>query len=247
MPTIAYMSLLSDSENIETLQGPDLQGKALWDYYKKGKNALYMYTSYGPKEKMPLQAFFADPESNELEYIALNLCKAPVLDIGAGAGRFSLALQEQNKEVTALEYSALSCTLMQERGVQSVVNADFWTHQGKYSTLLLMMNGIGLVQYVEHLPQFFEKLKSLLLPGGAIILDSSNISYLYDDEFPKPVDGYYGELQYAYEYEGVKGNSFNWLFLDWETLQAEAKKSGLKAELIYGPVSHQYLAALTVV
>jgi hypothetical protein len=135
---------------------------------------------------------------------------------------------------------------MRKRGVQTVFQESFWDHQGYYDTLLLMMNGIGLAGTLSGVQLFLAKLKSLLKPGGQVLLDSSDLNYLYDSDFPKPTDKYFGEVEYCYEYRGTRAKPFNWLFLDWEALQKEAKKAGLAARLLKGPIENLFLVQLEV-
>jgi len=88
---------------------------------------------------------------------------------------------------------------MNERGVKSILNEDiFALESGKYDTLLLLMNGIGLVGTLQRLETFLNHVKKLLAHDGQILLDSSYIMYLYED-IPMPLCNYYGELKYKYE------------------------------------------------
>ena len=59
----------------------------------------------------------------ELEWIALQHCRGRILDIGAGAGSHSLALQQLGQEVTALEISPLAAGIIKARGVSQVLCA----------------------------------------------------------------------------------------------------------------------------
>ena len=82
-----------------------------------------------------------------------------------------------------------------------------------YDTLLLSINRISIAGPLDQLPDFFRKYKSLLKDGGEIILDSSDISYLYSDGLAKPRH-YYGEIRYCYEYDHEQGDWFDWLYID---------------------------------
>ncbi|WP_017731379.1 class I SAM-dependent methyltransferase [Nafulsella turpanensis] len=231
-----------------TTEYPDVQGKALLDYYLgKEKVRLKLHTSYGPPEKMPVEVFFREKEDfSKLERMALRECRGKVLDIGAGAGSFALELQEQGLEVCAMEVSPLSCHIMQQRRVGWVEEQDIWQYGGqRFDTLLLMMNGLGLAGTLDRLPTFMQKLKSLLLPGGQIICDSSDITYLYLGLL-KPEGRYYGEIDYQYEYEGLQGQKFSWLYVDEHTLTISLAPLGLKVEVLYKNRTDQYLARITV-
>ena len=236
--------------NLPAPMAADVQGQALMDFWlKKGKKInLKLHTSYGPPERMPVEVFFRDPRTySELERQALSHCKGRVLEVGAGAGAFPLVLQEKGLAVTALENSPLSCEVMRLRGVKEVLLGDLWELEGvQYDTLLLMMNGLGLAGTLPELPGLLEQLRGLLAPGGQILFDSSDISYLYDEEqVPIPQDRYWGEITYQYEYKGERGEEFSWLYLDLEIMQVIARDMGFQFQLLYGPDHDQYLGRLT--
>ena len=224
----------------------DIQGRALLDYFLgKEEVPLVLHTSYGPPEPMPVEVFFRDLEDfSRLEKLALQYCKGKVLDVGAGAGSFALELQEKGLSVTALEISSLSCEIMRQRGVERVEEGDLWHYDKEnFDTLLIMMNGIGLAGTLSRLPDFLKKLKELLLPGGQIICDSSDISYLYKGG-RKPKDRYFGEIDYCYEYEEEKGEPFPWLYVDRATFSKMCQLVGLQSEVLYKNRFDQYLARI---
>ena len=226
----------------------DVHGKALLDLFLgKEEVELILHTSYGPPEEMPVEVFFRDKDDfTKLEKFALRHCRGSVLDVGAGAGSFSLELQEKGLEVTALEVSPLCCQIMYQRGVQTVVEGNFWDFNlDTYDTILLMMNGIGLAGEVAELPAFLLKFKELLRPGGQIICDSSDISYLYAGT-EKPADWYYGEIRYCYEYEGKKGDWFGWLYADPVLLSEVCKSLGMQMTILYKDQNDQFLAKITL-
>ena len=88
--------------------------------------------------------------------------------MGAGSGCHSLVLQEKGIDVTAIDISPLSVETMKERGVKKVMEQDFFTLEGQYDTILMLMNGIGIVGTLERLPKFFRQLDNILAPGGLI-------------------------------------------------------------------------------
>jgi SAM-dependent methyltransferase len=196
-----------------------------------------------PREEMPVKIYFRSmDEMPELEWVALQHCRGRILDIGAGAGSHSLALQQLGQEVTALEISPLSAGIIKERGVRQVRCQDFFGLDGKekYDTLLLMMNGIGLAGTLEGLRAFLRKARALLRPGGTLVFDSSDISYLYEGN-PPPAPGYYGELLYQYEYQRQLSDPFHWLFVDRHTLARIAAAEGWQMELLFEDKQDQYL------
>lgn len=211
-----------------------------------GSEELAIETSYGTIETMPLEVFFRqENELTELENRALEICNGHILDVGAGIGAISLLLQARKKQVTALEISPELVSMMNGIGVEEAIQGDIMSFsRKKFDTLLMLMNGIGLVANVEGLEVFLQRAGSLLNRDGQLLFDSSDISYLYEDMAP-PSDKYMGELSYRYLYKGLKGEWFKWLYIDQDLLIEKAKVYGWNTEILFTDEYGQYLAKLT--
>jgi SAM-dependent methyltransferase len=224
---------------------PDPYGRALYDYFLHGQaDTLWLHTSYGETEEMPVDWFYREEvDLPRLERLALSCCRGRVLDIGAGVGSHALMLQEAGLPVEALESSAWCARIMRERGVENVVGLSYRDYRARgFDTLLMLMNGIGIVGSLDGLRDFLKMAHSWLNPGGRIILDSSDIAYLYED-LVRP-SHYYGQLSYCYAYRSVKGEWFDWLYVDFNTLAVLAQSCGWRAEQLAAEDTDQYLAVL---
>lgn len=231
----------------------DLLGKALMDYYKnQSGDSLRSHSSLETIEEVPASYFFRPFEQMpHLEQEALRQCRGSVLDIGCGAGSHCLCLQKEGLTCTGLDNSSLGIEIALQRGVQAAICSDIMKFRsGKFDTLLLMMNGVGIAGTLEGLPAFLKHLKSLLQPKGQILLDSSDLIYMFeaDDDGGVWVPGdveYYGEVNYRWEYKGEFGPTFPWLFVDLQNLRTQAVSVGLEVELIQKGSHFDYLARLT--
>ena len=71
------------------------------------------------------------------------------------------------------------------------------------------MNGSGIIGKLENLPAFFHRLKEVLARDGQLLLDSSDLSYLFEDEDGNldiaPEDDYFGEIDFRMQYKSIKG------------------------------------------
>src|SRR2546430_876409 len=142
----------------------DVLGTAISDFYfDRAPAKLWVYDTLGPRVEMDVSVYFRDwPKMPELEKIALQECGTNVLDIGAGAGSHALELQERGKDVIALDISSLNVEVMKVRGVKKAIAADIFSFsKGRHDTLLLLMNGIGLVGKVDGLRRFLQYAKQL--------------------------------------------------------------------------------------
>jgi SAM-dependent methyltransferase len=228
------------------LYAMDIYGMALADFYKNGETSpLWLHNSYDEPEEMPIEVFFREyEEMPELELHALNQCKGKILDVGAGVGSHALLLQERGLDVTAIDICEAAVHIMKQRGVKKAVVQDIFSVDEKYDTLLFLMNGIGLTGTLPGFANFLTQAETLIYPGGQLLFDSSDISYLYQ-ELPKPKHCYFGEVSYCYEYKAEKGNWFNWLYLDQTILTHIANQQGWNCEIISDEGEDQYLARLT--
>ena len=185
-----------------------------------------------------------------LEQQALQMARGRVLDVGCGAGSHALYLQnERGLEVTAIDLSAKAIEVCQLRGIRSARVQNVLDTSEKYDTLLLLMNGAGMCGRLKKMPAFFAHLKTLLNEGGQILTDSSDIIYMFDQNpdgsYDVPLYGdYYGELEYTVKYKGKREKPFNWLYVDYNTLQNVAHAVGLQCELVAQGEHYDYLARL---
>ena len=164
----------------------DLMGRAIWDYfYQENPEDLQTETSISELDDLPVSYLFRNyKEMNALEKKALDLSFGKVLDVGAGAGSHSLYLQnKRNLDVAALDISPKSIEICKARGVKNAVCEDFLKFSNdKFDTILLLMNGTGIFQSLKNLDQYLQKLKNLISENGQILLDSTDILYMYDQD-----------------------------------------------------------------
>ena len=230
----------------------DPMGQAIADYHATGKaSRLRVFSPMFDEDEIPVATLFRTrDEMPSIEQEALKLASGHILDVGAGAGCHTLALQAMEKRVTSIDISPLAVATMRERGVKDVREQDFFTLDGpQFDTILMLMNGIGIVGTISRLPAFFMQVDHLLAPGGQLLCDSSDICYIFEDEDGiidlTGVEGYYGELSYQMQYKSIKGEPFPWLFIDAETLREQATAHGFHCDILVRGPHYDYLARLT--
>lgn len=228
-------------------------GEAIQDYFEKGNApALVVNSNYTEGEEITASWFFrTENEMPVIERAALKRCYGKVLDIGAAAGCHALVLQKKGFEVTALEKSEKAANVMKQRGIQQVVCIDIYQFSNKqFDTILLLMNGAGIGETIAGLEKLLIHLKSLLAENGQILIDSTDIKYLFEEEdgsywVDLTKEAYYGEMEYEVKYKKSVAK-FNWLFIDFKNLKNIAAKCGLKSQLIKKGEHHDYLALLRI-
>ena len=181
-----------------------------------------------------------------LERKALSLCAGSILDVGAGSGCHSLYLQQRHKRVDALDVSPGCIAVMKKRKIKHTVHNNLFCLEAEpYDTILMLMNGIGICGSVDGLNLFFQYIRGLLAPGGRILADSTDLADLYNpDQYALPEDRYYGETQFTMSYKAIDGDPFDWLYIDFHTLETCAAFHGFACEKIMADSSHRFLARL---
>tara|TARA_R110001592_G_scaffold156791_3_gene387459 strand:- start:1449 stop:2162 length:714 start_codon:yes stop_codon:yes gene_type:complete len=231
----------------------DILGNALLDYQLgKYSEDITTYSSLDEEDQLPLPYMFRTfKDMPKLEQKALKICQGEILDVGCGAGSHSLYLQNKGLSVTSLDSSSGAIEVSKLRGLKNPINENLLNFEGKtYDTILILMNGVGLAGTLNGLEKFFAKLKSLLKTDGQILLDSSDIIYMFENDedggywIPEDVT-YYGEISFSMEYKNKKSESFPWLYVDYNTLQRAANYSNLDCELVMEGEHFDYLARLT--
>ena len=231
----------------------DPMGAAIYDFHKTGNaDTLIVRSSMFEDDEIPVEDLFRSFEGMpSLEQYALELAEGRILDVGAGSGCHSLALQKMGKTAFAIDISPLSVMVMKERGVDArQVNLYDPAFTDKFDTVLMLMNGTGIIGNLDNIGNFFSRLKQILKPGGCLLIDSSDLRYLFEEEdgsiMINLADEYYGQVDFQMQYKEDLGDTFDWLYLDFNTLAYYAEENGFKAEVIAEGEYYDYLAKLTV-
>lgn len=230
----------------------DLFGQAILDYQQGNYTEdIKTETTISEEDVLPLPYLFRSfTEMPKLEQKALQLAKGKVLEVGCGAGSHGLYLQnERGLEVHSVDISPKAIEVCKLRGLKNTYVADIMKFEGKFDTILLLMNGAGMCGRLNRMGDFLSKIKSLLAPDGQILTDSSDIIYMFDQNPDGTYDvplyfDYYGEVEYLVKYKGDKEKPFPWLYVDYNTLQNAAISVGLKCELIAEGKHYDYLARM---
>ncbi len=226
----------------------DPMGQAITDFFNNKKaDTLWVDSDITERDNIPVDYLFRlYNKMPKIEKQALKLCKGSVLDIGAAAGAHSYWLNKKGYNVTAIDVSGLAVKTMKKRGLPNVKCSNFFNMPAtqKFDTLLLLMNGIGIAGSISGLQKFFKKCNDIITPNGQILLDSSDISYMFDDADKNHINKYYGEVEYTMRYNKIVSDKFGWLFIDFKTLKKEAHINGFDCVKIINGTHFDYLARL---
>ena len=230
-------------------------GMALRDY-AQGETSAEMILERDDelRESLPASVFFRSPsEFSLLENAALDLCMGRVLDIGAGAGIHTLALQERGFSVKAIDISPEAVAVMSERGVKKAECIDIFDYQtDSFDTLLLLGHGIGMAGDLMGVDRFLTKARTIINPNGQLLLHSLDVTYTQDPihkayhEINIRAYRYIGEIRLRILYRGHTGAQYSWIQLDPDVLKGHAKATGWDTNIIMQEEDGNYLAKLTL-
>lgn len=228
----------------------DVFGRAILDYQLGNYTEdIITSTSISDEDILPISYLFRDfNEMPILEQKALEMATGSILDIGCGAGSHSLYLEEKGLKVKSIDISEGAIETCNLRGLKNAHRLNVYDETQTFDTLLLLMNGSGIFESLEQAPQQLHKLAKLLNEGGQILIDSSDIKYMYEDDdggfWVDANSNYYGELVYHVSYKG-ETNSFSWMYIDFENLKTACLMAGLNCELILEGNHFDFLARIT--
>ncbi len=230
----------------------DPLGQALKDYHTHGTAPdILVKSDLGDDDSYDIAYYFrSEAELPPWEKVALDHCKGRILDIGAGTGCHALILQERGMKVLAMDVSPGAVEVMQQRGVKDVRLGDvFSLSDEKFETLLMLMNGLGIVGDFAGLDYFLEFSRTLLNPGGQILVDSSDISYLLESDTylidSIPHEGKFGEVQFQMIYRDTSSDVFPWLYADFPTLRNYAQRHGYTCQVLAEGGHYEYVARIS--
>lgn len=122
--------------------------------------------------------YLAGPEDwQPYDHRAVARVRGATLDVGVGAGRIALLLQERGMAVTGLDTSAGALAVCRRRGVRDLVHGTVDEHVAdgpRYDTFLLLGNNLGLLEGRERAPAFLAALAALARPGAQVIAQGTD-------------------------------------------------------------------------
>lgn len=224
-------------------------GQALLDYFINGSaDDITVESDVLDDDIIPVNYLFRkESELPELERIALSLCSGKVLDVGACSGAHSHILQKRKLDVECIDLSEGAIEVLIKRGL-SARRIDFFELKDEsYDTLLFLMNGTGIAGSLDRFENLLKQASSLLEANGQILIDSTDIRYIYEDEeggvWVDLNGSYYGEIEFKMTYKNHSSEWFNWLYLDQEKMIDLAEKCGFTCNIVFQE-EDQYLAQL---
>lgn len=229
----------------------DPLGLMLLDFLNGNKEVHLEVTSPDlDMSKMSRKMMFRSYEMMDaLEHMALEQCRGRILDVGSGSGCHALYLQSRGLFVDGLDISPGCIEVMRRRGVKNVIHSNlFELTIRKYSTLLMLMNGLGICGSLSGLNLFLQFVPTILKAGGQILAESTDITPPPEENkrVEENTDYYIGETEFVMRYGNTISSPFEWLYIDFATLSHIVTFNGLQCRKLAADESGRYLVQITL-
>lgn len=233
----------------------DIFGKALMEYYNGAKPPLVIRRDDGhvEEERFIDRIFSGYDKWSECERKALEYVKGRVLDIGCGAGRHSLLLQERGFKVVAIDLSPLAVKVSKLRGVKDcrVMDArNLSFPPNSFDTILLMGNNFGVAGNVEGTKELFKKFYQITSKDAVVIATSrdptitDNPAHLKYHKFNRKRGRPIGQVTIRFECKGEVGDWFDLLLASSKEMEKICKPLGWNLDKIFKETDDMYAAIL---
>lgn len=236
---------------------PDIFGRAVRDWARGGTEPEILerddgFTDLGGGHEFYLAEFKDWPAS---ERRSMRFVRGRVVDVGCGAGRVSLHLQERGFEVFGLDESPLAIRTARRRGVEKA-----WCKSiegltpvvGSFDTIVLFGNNFGIFGTPERLRRELIRWAEATSPSARILAESTNP---YCGGAPALDRRYYhrnkqrgrlpGSVTLRVRYGNSVGPWFKWLFVSRSEMRALLRGTGWRpARILGGAPRDPYVAVL---
>ena len=116
---------------------------------------------------------------------AMRYVRGRVLDVGAGAGRCALYLQDRGYEVVCTDNSPLALEVCRLRGLSNtelVPLSEITTGLGVFDTVIMMGNNFGLFGSLEGTKELLQRLSRITSSRGRIVAETRDV---YQTDVPE--------------------------------------------------------------
>ncbi|MBI2850170.1 MAG: methyltransferase domain-containing protein [Chloroflexi bacterium] len=234
----------------------DAFGHGVYDYFRGRidtaeiieKDDRYIDTSGGPK------AYFSEYKGwVPSERKAMRYARGRALDIGSGAGRCSLYLQEKGLEVTAIDNSPLAIEVCKLRGVKDariIPISQISSRMGIFDTVLMMGNNFGLFGSFEGAKRLLKKLDKITSKNGRIITSSRDVyrtenpEHLAYQESNRRKGRMSGQIRIRVRYKQYIGPWFDYLMVSKKEMENILDGTGWQVGRYIDHNDSQYIAII---
>ena len=236
---------------------PDLFGQALLDWTRGGTEPEYIQRADGLVVPGAGHEFYLATHRDwpSSERTSLRYARGRVVDIGCGAGRVSLHLQERGQHVVALDASRRAVRSARLRGVKEAwcMSARQISGEiGLFDTIILFGNNFGMFGTPERVSKVLASWAQQTHPKARILAESTTP---YCGGAPAIDRHYYqrnkanglmpGQIRLRTQYRNRVGPWSDWLFVSRQEMRQLVRGTGWHVRTICGDLpSESFVAVL---
>ena len=199
--------------------------------------------------------YFSGPEEwSKRERQAIKLARGRVLDIGAGAGRFPLYLQDRGYDVTAIDNSPGAIKVCRLRGVKNAMVRSIAEigkfKAGSFDTILMMGNNFGLFGNPKRAKRLLRQMFRITTEQGQIIAEATDpyqtsepvhVQYLKANRSRGRMSG---QLRLRIRHKDVVGAWFDYLFVSQNEMEMILEGTGWEIKKVFRDQGPSYTTVI---
>jgi len=232
----------------------DAVGQFLWARYNGKDSYEVIEREDGYIDGMSTKAYFSEHrdwpahEQKSMEFV-----KGKVLDIGCGAGRHSLYLQEKGFDVLGIDISPLAVNVCKLRGlkkteVMSIEELNFKPES--FDTILMMGNNFGLLGNFQKARRLLRRFHKMTSNNARIIATTNDVSktdnpfHLEYQEFNIRRGRMRGQIDLRIRFQKYATPWFDYLMVSREEMEEILKGTGWKVKEYIDSEGVNYIAII---
>jgi len=232
----------------------DAFGQVLWAFHSGDASFEVIERDDGYIDVTKAGAYFsAYEEWAQCEKEALNSVSGRVLDIGCGAGRHALYLQEMGFDVLGIDISPLAIEVCKQKGlkkaeVMSIEEVNF--KPGSFDTILMMGNNFGLFgsfKKAQTLLRRFYKItskKALIIAVSNDIYKTSNPAHLKYHEANRRRGRMSGQIRLRIRFKQYATRWYDYLMVSKNEMEKILEGTGWKVHKYADSEGSNYIALI---
>lgn len=233
----------------------DAFGQAMWDYLN-GRGGFeiverddgYVGFSFGPAHYL---AEFKNWPSDQKK--AIRLARGRVLDIGCGAGRVALRLQNRGLDALGIDNSPLAIKTCRKRGlrktrVMSITQVS--RKLGEFDTIVMYGNNFGLFGSFDRAKRLLKRFAGMTSPTARIIAESNDPyqtsvkCHLDYHRFNRCRGRMSGQLRFRIRYQTYATPYFDYLLVSKDEMQKIVAGTGWRIAKFFDSGHSRYIAMM---
>ncbi len=184
---------------------------------------------------------------------AIHLARGCVLDVGCGAGRVGLHLQERGHEVVGIDLSPLAVEVSRRRGgrdARELAVTRVGRELGRFDTIVMLGNNVGLMGSRRRAPWLLRRFRSIANDGARILAESVNpyttdkSEHLAFHERNRRRGRMGGQLRIRIRHGSYSTPWFDYLLVSPEEMAELAEGTGWELRRVIDEGEHVYVGVL---